>query len=125
MMQPNVQGLDELSFDGNNLYLEEIITDLRVGTIRRLTPIGRDGNRDLGRPQLYYAQAQIMSQLGPLPVSAQIEANTLEEAIAAYPQAVEAGIQALMEEAREMQRQEASRIVMPDAKAASKILQGK
>ena len=80
MMQPNVQGLDELSFDGNNLYLEEIITDLRVGTIRRLTPIGRDGNRDLGRPQLFYAQAQIMSQLGPLPVSAQIEANTLETA---------------------------------------------
>jgi len=125
MTQPNIQGLDELSFDGNNLYLEETITDLRVGTIRRLTPIGRDGKVDPLRPQVFYAQAQIMSQLGPLPVSAQIEATSLEEAIAAYPQAVEAGIQALMEEAREMQRQEASRIVMPDAKAASKILQGK
>jgi len=125
MMQPNVQGLDQISFDQSNLYIEEIVTDLKVGTIRRLTPINREGNRDLGRPQLFYAQAQVMSQVGPLPVSAQIEASNLEEAIAAYPKAVEAGIQALMEEAREMQRQEASRIVMPGAEAASKILQNK
>ena len=124
-MQPNVQGLDQISFDGSNLYLEEIITDLKVGTIRRLTPIDREGARDLSRPQLFYAQAQIMSQVGPLPVSAQIEASTLHEAIAAYSQAVEAGIQTLMEEAREMQRQEASRIVMPGAEAASKILHSK
>jgi len=125
MMQANVQGLDQISFDGSNLYLEEIITDLKVGTIRRLTPIDREGGRDLSRPQLFYAQAQIMSQVGALPVSAQIEASNLHEAIAAYSQAVEAGIQALMEEAREMQRQEASRIVMPGAEAASKILHSK
>ncbi len=124
-MQPNVQGLDQISFDGSNLYLEEVITDLKVGTIRRLTPLDRQGNRDLGRPMLFYAQAQIMSQLGPLPVSAQIEASTLDEAIAGYPKAVEKGIEALMEEAREMQRQEASRIVMPGAETASKILHGK
>lgn len=122
MDQPNVTGLDQIQFDADNLYLEEVITDMRVGTIRRLTPIGRDGQRDLGRPVLFFAQAQIMSQMGPLPVSGKIEAKTLEEAIANYPQAVQQGIEALMEEAREMQRQEASRIVMPGAEATSKIL---
>lgn len=125
MDQPNVTGLDQIQFDTNNLYLEEVITDMRVGTIRRLTPIGKDGQRDLGRPVLFFAQAQIMSQMGPLPVSGKIEADTLEEAITKFPQAVQEGIEALMEEAREMQRQEASRIVMPGAEATSKILGGK
>lgn len=122
MEKPTVQGLDQVQFDGNNLYLEEVITDLKVGSIRRLTPIDRSGNRDLGRPAMFYAQAQIMSQMGPLPVSAQIEAATLEEAVQNYPQAVQAGIEALMEEAREMQRQEANRIVMPGAEVTNKIL---
>ena len=125
MDQPNVTGLEQVQFDRSNLYLEEVITDLRVGTIRRLTPVDTDGNRDLGRPMMFFAQAQIMSQMGPVPVSGKIEANTLAEAIDNYPQAVQAGIEALMEEAREMQRQEASRIVMPGAETASKILGGK
>jgi len=122
MQKPNVQGLDQVRFDGNNLYTEDVITDLKVGSIRRLTPIDRDGNRDLGRPALFYAQAQIMSQMGPLPVSAQIEAKTLDEAIQNYPQAVQAGIEALMDEARELQRQEMNRIVVPGADTANKIL---
>jgi hypothetical protein len=122
MNQPNETGLDQVQFDSSNLYLEEIITDLRVGTIRRLTPLDADGNRDLGRPMMFFAQAQIMSQMGPLPVSGKIEATTLKEAVEKYPQAVQAGIEALMEEAREMQRQEASKIVMPGAEATSKIL---
>ena len=122
MNQPNETGLDQVQFDSSNLYLEEVITDLRVGTIRRLTPIDTDGNRDLGRPMMFFAQAQIMSQMGPLPVSGKIEATTLKEAVEKYPEAVQAGIEALMEEAREMQRQEASKIVMPGAEATSKIL---
>ncbi len=122
MNQANETGLDQVKFDSSNLYLEEVITDLRVGTIRRLTPLDADGNRDLGRPMMFFAQAQIMSQMGPLPVSGKIEATTLKEAVENYPQAVQAGIEALMEEAKEMQRQEASKIVMPGAEATSKIL---
>jgi len=122
MDQTNVTGLDQVQFDSSNLYLEEVITDLRVGTIRRLTPLDADGNRDLGRPMMFFAQAQIMSQMGPLPVSGKIEATTLKEAVENYPQAVQTGIEALMEEAREMQRQEASKIVMPGAETTSKIL---
>jgi len=125
MTPKNIQGIDEVRFDADNLYLEEIITDLKVGNIRRLTPVDSEGNVDASRPRLYFAQAQVMSQFGPLPVSARIDATTLSEAIAGYPKAVEAGIEALMEEARELQRQEASRIVLPGADAASKILHTK
>lgn len=122
MDQPNVTGLDQVRFDRANMYLEEVLTDLRIGTIRRLTPIDAEGQRDLGRPVLFFAQAQIMSQMGPLPVSSRIEATTLAEAIDGFPAAIQAGIEALMEEAREIQRQEASRIVMPGAEATNKIL---
>ena len=122
MDQPNIQGLEQVQFDIDNLYLEETITDLKVGAIRRLTPLDREGNRDLSRPVLYFAQAQIMSQMGPLPVSGEIEAKNLAEAVQKFPEAVQKGVEALMQEAREMQRQEMSRIVVPGADAANKIL---
>ena len=40
-------------------------------------------------------------------------AETLTDAFAAFPQAVQEAVERLMEEAREMQRQEANRIVVP------------
>ena len=39
-----------------------------------------------------------------------------------FPEAVKKGVEALMQEAREYQRQEMSRIVVPGADAANKIL---
>lgn len=122
MEQQDIQGLEQVQFDVDSLYLEETITDLKVGAIRRLTPLDSEGNRDLSRPVLFFAQAQIMSQMGPLPVSGRIEANSLAEAVKNFPEAVQKGVEALMEEAREMQRQEMSRIVVPGAEAANKIL---
>ena len=37
---------NDIKVDPKQLYLEEIFTDRRVGTIRRLTPVGGDGKRD-------------------------------------------------------------------------------
>ncbi|MEZ4289593.1 MAG: hypothetical protein R3E53_03265 [Myxococcota bacterium] len=54
-----------------------------------------------------------MSARGPLPINCPIEATTLQEAFEAFPKAVQNAIERLMEEARELQRQEASRIVVP------------
>ena len=34
---------NEIKVDPKALYLEEIFTDRRVGTIRRLTPVNKDG----------------------------------------------------------------------------------
>jgi hypothetical protein len=121
----NVHNLDDLRVDTNNLYREETFTDLKVGTIRRLTPVTVDGNLDPGRKVLFIAQTQIMSNLGPLPVQSEIDAHSMEEALRKYPEAVKAGVDQLMEDARELQRREMSRIVAPDAQTASKILTNK
>ena len=105
--------IDEIAVDATNLYREEIFTDLKVATIRRLTPILPDGSNDPARPVIYVGQTTLMSQAGPVPVQCPIEAASLEDAMAAFPAAVNQAVERMVEEAREMQRQEASRIVVP------------
>ena len=105
--------LGEISVDRDNLYREETFTDLKVASIRRLTPIQPDGNEDSGRPVLFIGETTLMSARGPLPINCPIEAGTLAEAMDAFPQAVQDAVARLMDEAREMQRQEANRIVVP------------
>ncbi len=112
-MSEETNPLGEIAVDQENLYREETFTDLKVASIRRLTPICADGSDDSGRPVLFIGETTLMSQRGPLPINCPIEAATLGEALDAFPQAVQAAVERLMEEAREMQRQEANRIVVP------------
>ena len=105
--------LDQIQVDQQNLYREESITDLRVATIRRLIPINADGTDDISRPTQYIGSTQIISQMGPLPISAPIEAASLQEAIEKFPQAVKDAVDQMVEEAKEYRRQESSRIVVP------------
>jgi hypothetical protein len=115
--------IGEISVDTDNLYREETFTDLKVASIRRLTPIRADGSDDDSRPPLFMGETTLMSQRGPLPVQAPIEATTLEEAFAQFPEAVNKAVEQLIDQAREMQRQEASRIVVPgQGHAGSKII---
>jgi hypothetical protein len=121
----NVESVENISFDQANLYREEIFTDLRVGTIRQLTPVDSNGARDISRPVVFIGQTQVLSQMGSLPIQARIEARTLKEAMDAFPRAVKQAIDELVEEVNELRRQEMSRIVVPGADAASKILGGR
>ena len=105
--------LSEIKVDAENLYREETYTDLRVATIRRLVPVKSDGSPDASRPELFSGQTNLMSQAGPLPVECPLEATTVEEAIAKFPDAIQAAVERLIEEAKEMRRREASRIVVP------------
>ena len=105
--------LDQIQVDQQNLYREESITDLRVATIRRLIPITADGTDDISRPTQYIGSTQIISQMGPLPISAPIEASSLREAIEKFPQAIKDAVDQMVEEAKEYRRQESSRIVVP------------
>ena len=105
--------LDQIQVDQQNLYREESITDLRVATIRRLIPINTDGTDDISRPVQYIGSTQIISQMGPLPISAPIEAASLQEAIEKFPQAIKDAVDQMVEEAKEYRRQESSRIVVP------------
>jgi hypothetical protein len=122
MNEQNLQALSEIKLDSANLYREEIFTDLRVGSIKQLTPVTADGTRDLSRPVVFLGETQLMSQMGPLPVQARIEADTLKAAIAGFPEAVQAAVEAMIDEVKELQRREMSRIVVPGAETASKIL---
>jgi len=107
--------LDEIEVDRENLYLEEVFTDLKVATLRRLSPVKADGSPDTTRPVLFHAQTQLMSQMGPLPVNCAIDAANLEEAMRKFPEAIAEAIERMVEEAKELQRQEASRIIVPGA----------
>lgn len=112
-MASETDALKELTVEKENLYLEETFTDLRVGSLRRLSPVTPNGDPDPERDVLYFGHAQVMSQMGPLPVQFGIEAESMEEAIDKYPEEAQAAVMRMIEEIREMQRQQASQIVVP------------
>lgn len=113
MTTNNPNALGDLDVDVANLYREEVFTDLQVATLRRLTPVKADGTDDPSRPVLFVAATQLMSQVGAVPVSAQVDAKDLSEAIAKFPDAIREAVDHLVQEAREAQRREASRLVVP------------
>ena len=119
---PQALPLSEIKLDAKSLYREEVFTDLRVGTLKQLTPVTSDGSRDMGRPMAYVGETQLMSQVGPLPVQAPIEAANLQEAMERFPAAVQRAVEAMIAEVKELQRKEMSLIVVPGAETTSKIV---
>lgn len=106
--------ITDIKINPDNLYREESFTDLTFATIRRLTPIKSDGSADESREAIFTGMTQLMSPNGPVPVQCVIEnVKTLSEAAAKLPDAIERAVQEMIAEAREMQREEASRIVVP------------
>jgi hypothetical protein len=112
-MSNDANPFGEIKVDRSNLYREESFTDLKVATIRRLSPIKEDGSPDSARPTLFTGETTLMSDRGPLPIQAPIEAKDLSEAMDKFPEAVQAAVERLIDQAREMQRQQMSRIVVP------------
>lgn len=106
-------GLSDLKVDTANLYREETYSDLRVATIRQLVPVKPDGSPDPSREPLFFGQAHMMTQAGPIPVETPLEAKTLQEALQKYPEAIREAVADVVEQVRELQRQAASRIVVP------------
>ena len=106
--------LPDVRLDPAAMYKEEIFTDRRAGTIRRLTPIKLDGATDPARPVLFSGQTQLLTPAGVLPLVFEIEAATLEEALEKFPEGVKVALEQAIEEAREMRRESASRIVVPE-----------
>ncbi len=106
--------ITDIKIDQNNLYREDAFTDLTYVTIRRLTPVKADGSVDEGRETIFTGMTQLMSPNGPVPVQCIIEgAKTLGEAAEKLPNAIEGAVQEMIAEAKEMQREESSRIVVP------------
>lgn len=107
-------GLPDIQLDTQGLYREEIFTDRRAGTIRRLVPVTSEGATDASRPVLYSGQTQLLTPTGVLPLGFDIEAGSLPEAIGKFPAAVKEALEQAIEEAREFRRESASRIVVPE-----------
>ena len=103
----------ELKVDPKQLYLEEIFTDRRVGTIRRLTPVAKDGERDQARAVLYVGETQVLTPAGALPIAFEIGAGSLEEAAEKFGQLAKEAIERTVRELQELRRQAASQIVVP------------
>jgi hypothetical protein len=108
----------EPDMDADALYREEIVTDRRIGTIRVMTPITADGRVDDSRPLLFTGEAQMLTSVGPLPISFDIEAATLAEAVAKYGAAAKEGFERALKELQDLRRQQASSIVLPPPGAA-------
>ena len=106
--------LPEVQLDPTSLYREDVFTDRHAGSIRRLTPVKVDGSNDETRHVLYSGQTQLLTPAGVLPLGFEIEAMSLEEALKKFPEGVKVALEQAIDEARELRREAASRIVVPD-----------
>ena len=115
--QPTDMDMDA-SMNVEDLYLEEVFTDRRVGTIQRLTPVTPDGEPDAAREILYLGQTQILTPGGALPLSFEIPAASLGDAVAGFGKAAEAAVQDTMRRLQEMRREAASSLIVPGSGGA-------
>jgi len=102
-----------LTMDGAGVYREDAYTDRKVGTIRCLTPVKSDGSPDPGRKPVYVGEAQILTPMGAIPVTFEIDAATLDAAVTQYPAAAKQAVERTVKEIQELRRQAASSIVIP------------
>ena len=105
----------EPNIDPATLYLEEVFTDRRVGTIRRLTPVTTQGAPDLARAVQYIGETQVMSNVGALPIVFEIDAKNVGEAATKFGPLAKEAIDRTMKELQDMRRQSQSGLVIPGA----------
>jgi len=114
----------ELNMKADELYREEIYSDLRLGTIRMLIPVNEDGSEDRTRSRRFVGQAQVMTPAGPMPISFDLEAGSLSEAVHGFGKAAEQALQETARELEEYRRKAASGIVVPGAEDVSRLAGG-
>jgi hypothetical protein len=108
----------QISFevDRGNLYREESLTDLKVAVIRKLVPVNTDGTDDKNRVPIFVGHTQVMSPEGPIPLQAELPGGTLEEAMSAFPGAMEQAMAEMIEHIKQLQKEQQrqeSRIITP------------
>ncbi len=118
-MEENKQAT--IRINQNNLYREEIFSDLMVGAIHQMTPVKPNAELDKQRTVMFIGNTQLITQQGPLPVRFPIEAKNLQQAIEKFPESLDAFIRKMVEEAKELQRKEESRIIMPGSPSVGNI----
>lgn len=115
---------EQLRMDADSLYREETFTDRRVGTIQRLTPVTASGDDDPARSVRYIGQTQVMSPAGALPISFELEVDSLDQAVADFPTAAEKAVEETVEELKRLQREAQSSIMVPGQEGGSSGMGG-
>src|SRR3954462_12007889 len=113
MATKSESSINDIKVDSKALYLEEVFTDRRIGTIRRLTPVKGDGERDTARAVLYVGETQVLTPADALPIGFEIGAGSLEEAAEKFGQLAREAIERTVKELQDLRRQAASSIVVP------------
>jgi len=103
----------ELKLEPDKLYLEEVFTDRSIGTLRRLTPVTKDGKTDASRAIVYIGETQIMTPAGSIPIAFEIGADSLGEAAEKFGSLAKDAIDRTVRELQELRRQASSSIVVP------------
>jgi len=118
------QKMEEIEFtiDKQNLYQEEYFTDMKLATVRRLTPIKPDGSEDKSRKTIFVGQANLMSEAGPIPISTMISAKDLQQALKKYPEAMLEAMDRLNQEMIKYRQEQESSIVSQRFKKDSRII---
>jgi hypothetical protein len=119
MAEQTASRAGDAKMDAASLYREEIYTDRAAGTLRALIPVKADGSSDAARATLFIGEAQILTNMGPLPISFEVEAKSLAEAVENYGEAAKVGVERAVRELQELRRQASSSIVLPGAGAAA------
>ena len=99
--------------DASDLWREDVFTDRKIGTIRRLTPVKPDGSPDSARKTSFVGEASLETPAGALPLNFEIPAETLEQAVAGYGAAVQKAFEEAMAAVQEMRRRASSSLVLP------------
>jgi len=116
MADPQANNID-FSVNKKNLFKEEANTDMKVASIRVMTPVLEDGTEDSSRTKVFIGSTQLMSPDGPLPLQAVIPANNFSEAMEKFPETMEKTMGQMIEQIKQMQDQKKqkddSRIIVP------------
>ncbi len=108
----------DVQMEANSLYREETFTDRRVGTLQILTPVNSDGTADSTRQAVYVGQTQILTPAGALPLSFELEASSLQEAVEKFGDGAKSALSDAMQRLDEMRREAASSIIVPGSGGA-------
>jgi hypothetical protein len=107
------QVLSQLRMNAANLYREETFTDRQAGSIRTLVPVAPDGTDDKARAVVFEGQTTLLTPAGPLPLSFEIDAHTLADALEKFPGAAQVALEAMLKELDEIRRERGSSLIVP------------
>jgi hypothetical protein len=91
---PNIKPLD-----ASCAYRVDRYTDIQAGEILRHVPVTIDGIQDPMRTEVFIGKTTMQTNRGPMELTFEIEARTLQEAFAVWAQSLEAKLEQMQSEA--------------------------